>query len=217
MEILDNIKGAIFDLDGTMLDSMWVWHEVDNRFLSVRGHEVPFDYMGAINHMTLQETAIYTISRFGLMDTPQNLIDEWIMLAKNAYEREVVLKPNVREYIEQLSSNGIKLSVATALQEELALAALASCGVLQYFSSITNVSEVTRGKSYPDVYIKAADKMGLMPCDCVVFEDILVGIMSAKSGGFKTVGVYDESSSSSMDKIKRVADIYIYDFIELMQ
>ena len=217
MEILDNIKGAIFDLDGTMLDSMWVWHEVDKRFLSDRGHEVPLDYMDNINHMTMQETANYTISRFELTDTPEKLMAEWTMLAKNAYEREVVLKPNVREYIDQLSAKGVKLCIATALQEDLTRAVLDNCLVLKYFSSITNVSEVSRGKAFPDVYIKAADKMGLIPSECVVFEDILAGIMSAKSGGFKTVGVYDESSRSSMDKIKQTADIYINDFMQLIE
>ena len=215
MKELDKIKGAIFDLDGTILDSMWVWHEVDQRFLSARGHEVPSDYMAAINHMTLNETADYTINRFNLSDSPQALIEEWIALAKIAYESEVKLKPNVCRYLQKLFDSGVKIAIATALNEQLSNVVLSNCGVLKYFSNITNVSEVARGKSFPDVYIKAAEKMGLVPNDCAVYEDILQGIMSAKEGGFITVGVYD-SSSKCIEEIKQISDIYIEDFSELL-
>ncbi len=216
MKRLENIKGAIFDLDGTLLDSMWVWHEVDRRFLNTRGHEVPTDYMDAINHMTLNETANYTIERFKLSDSPQALIDEWISLAKSAYESEVKLKPNVREYLQRLASRGVSIGIATALSGELAELVLSNCGVLHYFRNITNVSEVSRGKSFPDVYLKSAKKMNLNPSDCVVFEDILQGLTSAKAGGFMTVGVFDSSSMSSIEDIKNVSNIYINDFAELM-
>ncbi len=216
MKRLDKIKGAIIDLDGTILDSMWVWAEVDRRFLSVRGHDVPDDYMHAINHMTMTEVAEYTINRFSLKDTKEELIAEWVMLAKDAYGSEVELKPNVLLYLQKLTDSGIKLAIATALSDELTALVLTSNCITNYFDNITNVSEVLCGKSQPDVYIKAAEKMNLLPSECAVFEDILVGILSAKKAGFLTVAVHDKTSDISKAEIKKNADIFIENFSELI-
>ena len=216
MDRLDKIKGAIVDLDGTILDSMWVWAEVDRKFLSARGHDVPNDYMEAINHMTIDEVADYTINRFNLLDSKEQLMAEWIVLAKAAYSTEVKLKPNVLSYLQKLAGKGVKICIATALSGELINAVLKNLAILEMFDNITNVCEVSCGKSQPDVYIKAAEKMNLEPNECAVFEDILVGLVSAKKAGFLTVGVYDVASEKNEMYMRSTADIYIDSFSELL-
>lgn len=213
---INNIKGAIFDLDGTTLDSMWVWHDVDRRFLGKRGFEVPTDYMHSVKHLSAAEIADYTIARFSLADTPAGLMEEWSELAYEAYKHEVKLKPFVREYIEKLYRSGVKLAIATALDRELALATLKSNHILGYLDNVTCLDEVSRGKGFPDVYLKASEKLGLAPNECVVFEDILLGVKAAKQGGFVTIGVYDRDSEYDKEEIQSVAHKYIHSFEELL-
>lgn len=213
---LDNFEACIFDLDGTTLDSMWVWHEIDRRFLGKRGIELPSDYMKSINHLSPYQTALYTIDRFSLSDTPEELMNEWYSLAKDAYENEVQAKPFVREYIEKVHSRGLKLFVATALDKTLAKLVLSRLGLLDYFVSITSVSEVSRGKGFPDVYLKAISEYGINPTKCVVFEDILEGIKGANLGNFYTIGVYDKDSHDDREKIREIANGYIHSFEEIL-
>lgn len=215
MKLLDNIKYAVFDLDGTLFDSMWLWRQIDFDYLSKRGIDVPSDYMRCINHMGIMETALYSINRFGLEDTPEQLINEWLDMAKEAYHNKIGLKPYAAEFLEYLKKNNINMSVATSLSEELALPALERNGILQYFDRVVHSDQVKRGKGYPDIYLKAIEHTPFEPKDCVVFEDILKGVNGAKSGGFCVVGVFDEESKDDEFKIKEVADLYIDNFKQL--
>ena len=114
-DFLNEIKGAIFDLDGTLLDSSWVWDKVDVRFLGERGFEVPADYVDAISPLGAKRAAVYTIERFGLYDeNPDEIVREWIEMAKQEYANEVICKPLAKEYLENLHRRGIKMAVATS-------------------------------------------------------------------------------------------------------
>lgn len=210
-------KGAIFDLDGTLLDSLWVWDEVDKNFLGRRGIEVPDDYMDIINPMGVMQTAQYTIERFSLSDTPQDLIKEWNMLALKEYESNVNMKPGAEKYLNLLKKQGIKLGIATASDPEIYIPALKNLGIYDLFDAITHADEVARGKDFPDIYLLAAKKLGVTPEKCVVFEDIYSGINSAKNAGFYTIGVHEEYSKKDEDKIIKTAHMYIHSFDELMQ
>lgn len=205
-------KGAIFDLDGTLLDSMGVWERIDYEFLGKRGFEVPEDYVDTITAMSFEETAIYTIERFQLPETKEAIMQEWIQMAIDAYSNDVVTKPGVQEYLKYLKERGIQMCVATASGLELVVPALKHNRIYEYFDNITTLKEVSRGKGYPDIYELAAKKMGLLPEECVVFEDIPAGIKGAGSGGFATVGVYDKRSGKDQDTIKELANAYILDF-----
>mgnify|MGYP001239086038 CR=1 FL=1 len=108
-------KGSIFDLDGTLLDSMGVWDQVDIDFLSKRGIDVPDDYMTKVAAMQFRQIAEYTIARFDLSDTPEELMDEWDHMARVMYSTVVEAKPYAREYLAQLKGSGAKLAVATSL------------------------------------------------------------------------------------------------------
>lgn len=207
-----NFEGAIFDLDGTLLDSMWVWKQIDRDFLAKRGIEVPPDYMLAVAHLGAYQTAVYTIERFGFKSTPKELIAEWTKMAIDFYSNDVQLKKGAYEFLEMLYNKGVKLAVATANDKQLYEPALDHTGIRRFFSAVVNVDDVERKKGFPDIYWLACEKMGVKPENSVVFEDIFQGISGAKDGGFKAVGVYDETSAGDEEKIRAIADLYIYDF-----
>ena len=206
------MKAYIFDLDGTLFDSMNVWEKVDTDFLQKRGIEVPPDYAKAINSMTFLETAAYTIERFNLNDSIESLMLEWNDMAAFSYAHNVQLKKGAKEYITMLYSKGKKLAIATSLSNELLELSLKNQGVYDLFNAICTTEEVRQGKSRPDVYLLAAKKLGIKPCDCLVFEDILPAVKSAKNAGFKVCAVYDKSSGADWEKIKSIADFAILDF-----
>lgn len=209
------LKGVILDLDGTLLDSMGVWAEVDKAFLGVRGIPVPEDYSAAVAPMGFQAAAVYTIRRFGLPDRPEALIAEWNRLAEEAYRTRVPLKKGAYAFLHQCQQKGIPLAAATASHEELFLPALRHNGVYHMFDAIVTTGEVERGKGFPDIYEKAAQRLGLPPHCCAVFEDIYAGIQGAKAGGFFTVGVFDPASAHEQEAIRRACDLYIEDFTQL--
>lgn len=175
-------KGAIFDLDGTLLDSMGVWDQVDVDFLAKRGFEVPDDYMQKVAAMQFRQIAEYTIARFNLSDTPGELMEEWDHMARVMYSTVVEAKPHAREYLAMLKASGAKLSVATSLPPILREPAMRHVGIFDYFDEVVSVDDAGDiGKDRPDVYLLAASRLGIEPTDCTVFEDLLVGMRSAKS------------------------------------
>ena len=165
-------KAAIFDLDGTLLDSMGVWDQVDIDFLNKRGIEVPPDYMTKVSAMQFRQIAEYTIARFGLTDTPEELMQEWDDMASVAYSTTVEAKPGALDYLRDLKASGVKLGVATSLPPHLREPALRHVGMFDLFNDIVSVDDANDvGKDQPDVYLLAAKRLGAAPVDCTVFED----------------------------------------------
>lgn len=203
------IEGAIFDLDGTLLDSVWIWEEIDRAFFSARGMTVPPDYMRAVSLMQYRQTAEYTIKRFGLNEQPEALMAEWTRGALEAYRTRLELKPFVKQYLKQLSALGIKLAVATSATPEMCLPALERNGVLDMFSAVIATMEIGKGKEHPDVYLAAADALGLKPNACAVYEDTLDALQTAKAAGFFPVAVYDGYSARDAEKLRQTASLSI--------
>lgn len=216
IKFLNEIKGAIFDLDGTILDSSWVWEQVDIKFLGDRGFEVPADYVEAISPLGAEKAAVYTVERFGLNENPADLVREWFDMARKEYHSRVVCKPHAKSFIKSLYERGVKMAVATSSDRELFLPTLDREGILDYFDDIVTVNEVKRGKGFPDIYEEAARRIDTPPQECVVFEDIMTGVSGAKMGNFNVIAVRDENSLQYRDKIKQMADYYIECFSELM-
>lgn len=192
----NNIKGAIFDLDGTLFDSLWIWEEIDKMFLKRRGFSVPPDYAAAIGALNFRETAEYTIKRFGLYETPEALMDEWTDMAREFYEHDVALKPFAAEFLRKLKGEGIKLAVATSSSRELYMPALVRCGIYELFDVIADTSE-HRSKEFPDIYLHAAKQMGLAPDSCAVIEDLPAALACAFDAGFKTIAIPDKHTDSA--------------------
>lgn len=212
---LDEAKGVIFDLDGTLLDSMHVWEDIDRRFLGKRGIECPADYAEALKTMEFRTAALYTAERFGLMEDPEDIMKEWKEMSRHIYAEEIRLKPGAGEYVEALAERGVRIGAATSAMPDLFEPALRRNGIYGLFTSFALTSEVSRGKDYPDVYLLAAKRLGLRAGECAVFEDTLAGIRGAFAGGFYTVGVYDRSSEADRQKIEDLADMYICGFGEI--
>lgn len=215
--MFNNRLGAIFDLDGTLLDSMGVWRQIDIDFLGRRGFEVPADYLVEITAKGFEDAAVYTIERFSLNETKEDIIAEWFAMAVDAYSNHVKTKPYVAEYLEQLKREGIKIAAATSSDRRLFEPCLVHNDILKYFDAVTVTDEVKRAKGFPDVYQNAAEKLGLTASDCVVYEDILKGVTGAKMDDFYVVGVEDIHSAYEQEEIRRAADLYITSFQELLE
>lgn len=209
-------KGAVFDLDGTLLDSMYVWSDVNREFLKKRGLPEPPGYVEKISPMFSQDAADYAIRTLGLPDAPETLIREWDEMALRIYAEDVKLKKGAREYLLQLKENGVKIGVATALTSVLYCPVLEHNGIYNLFDAFTSSCEVSRSKAFPDVYLLAAQRIDIAPVDCMVFEDIRSGILGAKAGGFSTCGVYEPWSFEEQEGISDAADYYIRSFEELL-
>nr|WP_319488737.1 HAD family phosphatase [uncultured Caproiciproducens sp.] len=214
---MNGVKGAIFDLDGTLLDSMGIWAQIDRQFLAKRGISLPVDYVEKVTPMNYKDAAAYTIARFALPETADEIIREWVEMSVQTYQFEVSLKPHAGEYLNQLKRQGVKLAIATAQTPELYEPALKNNGIYNLFDAFVNLGEVERGKGFPDIYLLAAQRLGFPAQDCVVFEDISAGIRGAKAGGFQTCGVDDPYSNYEKDVIVREADEYILSFGELLE
>jgi HAD superfamily hydrolase (TIGR01509 family) len=208
---------AIFDLDGTLLDSMKVWERVDRDFLMRRSLPFTPDYTEAVSAMSFDEAARYTVGRFRLMETPEELIREWNAMVAQEYAHRIALKPGARECLRFLQSRGVALGVATALSEGLYGPALQNNGVYGCFGAFASVTETARGKGFPDVYLLCAERLGAPPEGCLVFEDVLPGLRGAKAAGMAAVGVRDASSGLSEKDALSVADGFIRSLKEVMK
>lgn len=207
---------AIFDLDGTLLDSTGVWAQIDIDFLGSRGIDIPKDFLETIKVHNFKSGSEYVVKRFNLNEKPEDIAREWYDMAVAAYADHIGLKPNASEFLHMLKSKGIKLAVATSSDRSLYEACLKRNGIYDLFDNFTQTDEVVRGKGFPDVYYRAAEKCNAEPKNCVVFEDILRAVEAAVSGGFYTVAVADKSSAEDEEKIKSCCNLFIEDYGQIM-
>ena len=214
--MLSDIKGVIFDLDGTIADSMWVWSQIDIDYLRNKGCCMPKNLRNEIEHLSFNQTALYFKEKFNLEDSIENILNDWHSMALNSYSNDVKLKPGVKEFFDYLKSYNIKISLATSNSIPLLEACLKNNDVYDYFDSITTTDEVCTGKNSPDVYLLAAKKLGIDPENCLVFEDILPAVQSAKSAHMKVIAVKDDTCLYSEEDFLKYADKYIYSFLELL-
>lgn len=211
-----DIKAVIFDVDGTLIDSMWIWKQVDIEFLGKRGIPLPERLQMEIEGMSYSETAVYFKERFNLPESLEEIKEEWRLMAEDYYKRHIQLKSGAKEFLKLLYDKGLTLGIATSNSRELVDCMLANHGIRKYFSNIRTSCEVEKGKPYPDVYLKVAEDMGIDPCRCLVFEDTLSGVMAAKSAGMRVFAMADEISLESKDKLIELAEGYIHSFNEVM-
>jgi beta-phosphoglucomutase-like phosphatase (HAD superfamily) len=210
-----NFKAALFDLDGTLIDSMGIWEKIDLDFLSKRNLAVPEGYINEICAKSFMEAAEYTIALFALKESVTDIIAEWNDMALFEYSHSITLKPNVKEYLLFLKQNQIKLGTATSLPKVLYEPVLKNNGLYQLFDALSSTDEVSCGKEYPDIYRLAAQKLGVAPADCIAFDDTLTAITGIKAAGMRAYGVYDKYSVHEKTKISGLADGYIDDFKEM--
>ncbi|QIB26364.1 HAD family hydrolase [Caloranaerobacter azorensis] len=213
--MLNRVKAVIFDLDGTIVDSMWIWEQIDIDFLAKRGIKLPNDLQKAIEGMSFTETAIYFKNRFNLKESIEEIKEEWNAMAYDFYKNRVPLKKGVNEFIKYLKQKNIKLGIGTSNSRELAIEVLKTHNILHYFDTIRTSCEVEKGKPYPDVFLKVAEDLKVSPENCLVFEDTYAGVLAAKRAGMKVFAVADEFSFPYKDEICSLADKYIENFREI--
>ncbi len=206
-EILTSLRGFIFDMDGTLVDSMGLWDSLYEELFAANRLTMPSDYTLAINHLKLADCAEYTVRNTPIKMTAQEIADFWHDRALEHYSSDVQLKPYAAKLLSLLSKHGVKMGVATALGEDLFAPCLRHNGVASFFSSGTSIDEVGAGKDKPDVYLREAAKLGLSPRQCAVVEDSHIGLASAKAAGFFAIGVFDKASEQHWDSVRMTADL----------
>lgn len=210
-----NYCAAVFDLDGTLIDSNPVWEKLDRIILGRRNIAADDVFFQKLTAMTYEDAAA-EIRKLGIDISADEFKDEINELAVYEYSQNIRLKDGAEKYLVYLKNNNIKITLATASPAELYEPVLKNNGVYDLFDAFTTTDEVGRSKDYPDIYIEAAKKIGVTPECCIAFEDVLKGVLSAKNAGMFSVGVYDESSAGCIDEIKKASDKFIYSFNEML-
>ncbi len=214
-KILSNITGAIFDLDGTILDSMFIWNEIGYKFLENKKIQAPPGADKEFIKMSLKQAAEYYIEHFDNTATIKDIIGDINKLVEGFYFNEVIVKPGIIEFLEHLKNRGVKMCVATATDRYLVEKALERNGILHYFSEIYTCNSVGAGKDTPVIYETALAHLGTDKATTFVFEDALYAIKTAHKAGFNVVGISDVSEPEKPEIIKSFCNIYIDNYSEI--
>ena len=212
-----DVEAALFDLDGTLIDSKGMWARIDAEFLQRRGITPPDDYMKEVSSKKFSEAAVYTIARFGLDDTVEGLSAEWLEMARHEYATNIFLKAGAADYLRALKKRGVKLGTVSGLPHALSDAVLEHNGVRSLFDAFTSADDAPRGKEFPDVYRLAALRLGIVPERCVVFEDVLACALSAREAGMTVCALWDGQSEADWEALGRVAAVRARSFDELLE
>jgi len=211
------IKGAIFDFDGTLFDSMYIWHTYGDKFLERRKLRMTERSKMMMRSMTLNQAAVLFKEECGLSESVQEIMDDINRMVEDDYIHKVLPKPGVTEVLEKFKNAGVKMCIATATDRYQIEAALKRCGLDGCFEEIFTCTEAGCGKDDPKIFTDAHKLLGTEKGKTFVFEDALYAINTAKGIGLKTVGVYDEYAEHEEEGIKKEADIYIGSYDELWQ
>ena len=214
--MLKNTKAVIFDLDGTLVDSMWMWKEIDREYLGRFELPLPEDLQGAIEGMSFSETACYFKERFQIPDSLEQIKKNWNEMAWEKYEKQVPLKVGAHRFLDLLKEQHIAMAIATSNSRELVEMVTKVHGIYDYFSVIVTGCDVHKGKPAPDVYLKAAEGIHVRPEECLVFEDIVQGIMAGKNAGMRVCAVEDKYSMFQEEQKRALADYYICTYDEIL-
>ncbi|WP_373481801.1 HAD family hydrolase [Acetobacterium sp.] len=214
--LAQHIHAIIFDFDGTLVDSMNLWHQIDVDFLRRRGLLCPNDLSMAISGKSFTETAEYFKERFLLPDSIAEIKAEWDEMSRNAILNEIGFKPGALPFLSWVDAHAIPMAIATSNTRSTLELFLPQYGIDQYFHSLHFTCEVGRGKPHPDVFLAAAKALDVLPEHCLVFEDTLEGIHGARSAGMTVISVDDALQSHRLDRIKESSLHHIQSFRELM-
>lgn len=216
--MLNDIEALIFDLDGTMIDSMRVWQEIDDEYIEKYHLTEPKDFHEGMEGLSYTETAEYFLKVFPeLPKTVEELKNEWHEMALYKYTYEMQLKEGLEELLRSVRSKGMRVGIATSNDRRLVEACLHGMGVEELFDTISTSCEVKKGKPAPDVYLNAAGNLGIAPEKCLVFEDVPMGILAGKNAGMKVCAVDDWFSASQIQRKKDLADYFIKNYNEIIE
>ena len=208
--------GAIFDADGTLLDSMLMWGTVEVEYLKSLGIVPRPDLREVLRSIGGHEVAKYFQVEYGVRKTAEEMSAGIYKLMGKFYADGAELKSGAIPVLKEMRARGIKTCVATATDRYLIEPALKRCGVLEYVEKVFTCREENTSKSSPDIFIRAAAFLGTDISKTLIVEDALYAIRSAKSAGFPVAAVYDLSADNQRDEIKGICDVY-FDSLDEMQ
>lgn len=206
------IKGAIFDLDGTLLDSMSIWDTIGNDYLRSLGIETKENLAETFKTFTLEQSAEYYRTRYGVTLSVDEITNGINGMIEDFYRDVVPLKKGVAEFLEKLSQNAVKMCIATVTDKRLAEAALIRLNIRDYFTEIFTTAEIGCGKNSPQIYHTALAHLGTEKSETLVFEDTCHAMMTAKNDGFPVAAVYDKHESRQAE-MQANSDYYITNYI----
>ena len=209
-------KGAIFDMDGTLMDSMWIWRDIDIEYLGRFGIALPEDLQAKIEGLSFAETAVYFQEHFRITDSIEKIQSDWNDMAIDFYRHRIGMKRGARELLTQMKERGMKIGIATSNSVELTEECLAANGVADLFDTVRTSRDTPRGKPFPDIYLSVADEWGIAPEDLIVFEDIPNGAIAGKRAGMEVIAVADDYALPRREELIRIADHFIEDFTQIL-
>lgn len=212
------LQSAIFDMDGTLLDSMHIWNDVGPKTLRSMGIEPAPDLGPRLMLMTFRDGAALCKEEYHLSETVEEIMDLTKARVRTFYETQVQAKPGVQKFLSLLKMEGVWMYVATNTDRDLVEAALKHTGLDGYFRGILTCAEVGVGKKdSPEIYERAMRRLRSTKKDTVIFEDALHAIQTAKAAGFRVCGVYDPSAENDQAEIQALSDYYIRSFEEMFE
>ena len=209
------ISGVIFDLDGTLLDSNYLWRFIDQMFLGKRGLQANREYIQKMSGIGFYQGAVYTKEIFGLPESVEDILKEYFSMALYEYSEKINLKVGAIEVLKFLKEKKIPMAVATMNEERLFMPCLKRLGILDYFDTIFSSNQVNTNKDHPEIYLKAARALGTLPKETAVLEDISVAANTARKAGFLSVGVFDKNGAQKKEELMSVSDIYLENLLEI--
>lgn len=212
---LKNIKGAIFDLDGTILDSMHIWSEIGLLFLKNKGVVPPPGVENEFVKMSMVQAAEYYIKNIDSTATVMDIVNEVNALVQGFYFNEVIKKDGIKEFLDFLKNKNVKMCIATATDKHLVEKALERNEIREYFSEIFTCSSVGAGKDTPVIYDVALEYLGTPKENTFIFEDALYAIETATKAGYNVVGINDVSEKADPEDVKKLCNYYINDYSEI--
>lgn len=209
---MKNIKGAIFDMDGTLVDSLMIWEVLwdrfGNRFLNGGKFRPSEESDKAVRTMTLKDAMNYLYDIYRIGNSGEELFEFTTETMRDFYSQEVMLKKGVKEFLEYCYQRGVKMCIASATEKSLIKTALKHCNIEKYFSEIFSCADIGKGKEEPDVYLTALEYLGTEKEETYVFEDSQIAIATADKIGIRTVGIYDKYNYGQ-EKIQQMSTEYI--------
>lgn len=212
------MKYIIFDLDGTLIDSMPVWRGTGSGFLKNHNFPVPANLMEVVKTQTIWQTAEWFRTELGVPMEAADIVDEIVESVVEAYRHTIPLKDGAKEYLEKMAQNGAKMCILTASEADYITPALERLDIRKYFDHVLTCTELGAFKDDGKAYLMAMEKLGGTLQETVVFEDAYYAVKGAKSVGFPVYAILDEAvRKDDIDKIERTADVCIHSYKEIMK
>lgn len=215
--LLKDKEAVLFDIDGTLIDSMGVWGEIDRIYLSRYHIPMPDHLPDTLAGLSIAQTADYFRDVLGVPESNEKMISDWNELAFEQYSRHILPKEDALRFVEEIHKRNILMAVGTSNTRALAEAAMQRMGFSKYFSCMLTGEDVKYGKPDPFIYLEAARQIGTDPSRCIVFEDIPEGLTAGKRAGMKTCGIWDLFSASKEEEKRSIADYYIHNFTDIFE